>query len=126
MKFLLDVNVLLAAIWENHSQHATAFSWLKGKKLVLCPISELGFIRISTNPKAVNAPMAKARLALRLFASERGAEWIPDDLPAQRSNATKSEEVTDSYLADLAESHGFQLATLDARIRHSAVHLIAR
>ena len=49
MKFLLDVNVLLAGGWGHHLRHAEAFAWLEGKKIVLCPISELGFLRISSN-----------------------------------------------------------------------------
>ena len=42
MKHLLDVNVLLAGIWENHSRHAEVFAWLDGKNIVLCPLAELG------------------------------------------------------------------------------------
>ena len=60
MKHLLDVNVLLAAIWVNHSRHAEVFGWLVGKGLVVCPLGELGFLRISTNKRAINAPMVEA------------------------------------------------------------------
>ena len=49
MKYLLDVNVLLAPIWANHPQFVTADAWLKGKSVVVCPISESGFLRVSTN-----------------------------------------------------------------------------
>jgi predicted nucleic acid-binding protein len=48
MKHLLDVNVLLAAIWNTHPQHNRAFTWLAGKSIVLRPLTELGFLRIST------------------------------------------------------------------------------
>ena len=48
-RYLLDVNVLLAVIWADHPQHANAFSWVSGKSVLLCPLSELGFLRISTN-----------------------------------------------------------------------------
>jgi len=71
VKHLLDVNVLLAAIWSNHSLHGSAFSWLEGKTIVLCPLAELGFLRISTNKKAINAPMGKARELLEKFSRER-------------------------------------------------------
>ena len=30
VRHLLDVNVLLAAIWSSHPQHAKAFAWLVG------------------------------------------------------------------------------------------------
>ncbi len=124
MKHLLDVNVLLAAIWDNHPSHARAFDWLSGKDILLCPLCELGFLRVSTQRKAINAPMDKARLLLEKFCSERKAGWIPDDLAALDSSPKRSEEVTDSYLADLAAKHGAKLATLDQGISHPAAEVI--
>lgn len=125
MTWLLDVNVLLAAIWDNHPLHQRAFDGIKGKAIAVCPLTELGFIRISTNPKAtINAPMSKARELLQRFIDERNAHRIPDDLPALESRAAKSDEVTDSYLADLAARHDMKLATMDGRVRHSFVALI--
>jgi toxin-antitoxin system PIN domain toxin len=124
MRHLLDVNVLLAAIWDNHPQHARAFAWLSGKSILLCPLCELGFLRISTNNKAIHAPMAKARELLEKFSVERRAEWIPDDLNPLRSHPKKSEEVTDVYLADLAVKHGARLATFDQSITHTFVDVI--
>jgi toxin-antitoxin system PIN domain toxin len=123
-KHLLDINVLLAAMWVNHPQHAKAFAWLDGKSVVLCPLSELGFLRISTNRKAIGARMEQARRLLEAFAKDRKAERITDDLPALGSKATSSEEVTDLYLADLAAKHGARFGSFDQTIRHSAVDLI--
>jgi uncharacterized protein len=124
VKYLLDVNVLLAAIWQGHAQHQEAIAWLAGKSVILCPIAELGFLRISTNRRALNAPMEKARDLLERFASERNAQRIADDLPALQSHADKSEEVTDSYLAALAHKHGARLASFDTGIKHAAVEVI--
>ena len=124
MKYLLDINVLLAAIWANHPQHSAADAWLNGKSVVVCPISELGFLRISTNKKAIAAPMEATRKALETFLSETKATRIADDLPALESRAENSDEVTDEYLATLACRHGYKLATLDAGIKHAAVKLI--
>ena len=95
MKHLLDVNVLLASVWANHSRHKEAFAWLERKNIVLCPLTELGFLRISTNKKVIGAPMDKARELLETFAAERKAERISDDLPALESRPKRSEEVTD-------------------------------
>jgi predicted nucleic acid-binding protein len=125
MKHLLDVNVLLAGIWTSHPKHRTAFVWLKDKHLVLCPLSGLGFLRISSHRKAFNYPMEQARRGLADFCSERRVEWISDDLPALDSKAKTSEAVTDVYLADLAAKHGCKLGTLDASIVHRAAELIA-
>lgn len=125
MKYLLDVNVLLAAIWSDHSRHGEAFAWLEGKSIVLCPLAELGFLRISTNKKALNAPRDKARELLEKFASERKAERVWDDLPPLSSRPKTSEQVTDFYLADLAAKHGVKLATFDEQITHSARELVS-
>jgi len=121
---LLDVNVLLAAIWGNHPQHAKAFAWLSGKSVLLCPLSELGFLRISTNQRVINAPMEKARKLLDQFAKDRKAERIADDLAALESHPEKSEKVTDHYLADLAAKHGARLGTFDTSIAHASVDVI--
>jgi toxin-antitoxin system PIN domain toxin len=121
---LLDVNLLLAAIWANHPQHAKVFAWLSGKSVILCPLSELGFLRISTNTKVINAPMEKARELLGQFATDRKAVRIADDLAALDSHPAKSEQVTDHYLADLAALHGARLATLDQSVIHSSVDVI--
>jgi len=125
MKHLLDVNVLLASVWTTHPQHATATAWLPGKAVVVCPISELGFLRISTQKKAFNVTMADARTGLEKFLSERNATRIPDDLPALDSKPTTSEQVTDHYLADLAVKHGLKFATLDTGIKHAVVELVS-
>ena len=124
MKYLLDVNVLLASIWSSHPNHQKAFSWLEGKNIVLCPLAELGFLRISTNRKAINAPMEKTRKLLEEFASERNVERISDDLSPLDSSPTASEEVTDLYLADLAAKHDCRLVTMDKGISHGSVELI--
>jgi predicted nucleic acid-binding protein len=125
MTYLLDVNILLAAIWDNHPLHGRAFAGIKGKRLAVCPLAELGFIRISTHPKAtINAPMNKTRELLRRFIHERDVSRIADDLPALESKPLRSDEVTDSYLAELALRHNVKLATMDARIKHPAVVVI--
>lgn len=64
MIHLLDVSTLIALIWPSHVHHSQASAWRQDKKLALCPITELGFIRVSTSP-AFNAAMPDARQALR-------------------------------------------------------------
>ncbi len=124
MKHLLDVNVLLAGIVETHAHHQEAAAWLEGKSIVLCPLSELGFLRICSHPRAIGLSMDRARQALDNFCSVRKADRIPDDLPALDSRPRTSDQVTDHYLADLAAKHGFKLATLDGQLKHpSAEHV---
>ena len=124
MKHLLDVNVLLAAIWQQHPDFAKADAWLTGRQVATCALSELGFLRVSTHPKALKADMAASRQLLHAFLERHKAQLVPADLPALKSSARKSEELTDLYLADLAASKGMKFATFDTGIKHAAVEVI--
>lgn len=123
VKYLLDVNLLISGILTDHEDYAKASAWLDGKDLVVCPITEIGFIRITTGNK-IGSPMAKARESLANFLTVRKVGWIPDDLPSKKSHPLTSVQVTDQYLADLAASHGLKFATLDRKISHPAVEVI--
>lgn len=51
MTFLLDVNLLMALLWENHEHHQVARAWLHGvTDFATCPVSQLGFTRVSSHP----------------------------------------------------------------------------
>jgi predicted nucleic acid-binding protein len=126
MKYLLDVNLLLASICTSHPEHSRAAHWLAGKRLVVCPLSSLGFLRICSNRRAFNIPMEKARQGLAAFCADRAVEWIADDLKPLESKPLTSDEVTDSYLADLAGRHQLKLATMDEGIKHPAVELVSK
>jgi AbrB family looped-hinge helix DNA binding protein len=105
--------------------HAKVDAWVEGKELATCPLSQLGFLRISTNAKALNADMEMARFLLDAFLRKHGSQFVADDFAPLESSARKSEQVTDFYLADLAASKGMKLATFDKGIPHAAVELIA-
>jgi toxin-antitoxin system PIN domain toxin len=124
MTYLLDVNVLLAAIIQNHPNHAVTDAWLRNKRLAVCPLSELGFLRISTHPKAYNHRMSVARQALQDFMAHNQVQFIAADVPALKAAADKSGDLTDCYLGELAAQHNAKLATLDAGIKPAAVELI--
>jgi len=125
MKYLLDVNLLIAAILDSHTRHKCADQWLAGKSLVTCPISETGFLRIVTHPKIYGVAMPVAREALHDFIVRHAPLFLADDLNALKSSAQNSEQVTDFYLAELAEKHQMKLATLDTRISHRAVEIVS-
>jgi hypothetical protein len=126
MKHLLDVNLLLAGIVQTHSLHVQARNWLTDKQIVLCPLVELGFLRISTNKKsAIGLTMDRARDVLESFAAERKADRISDDLPVLESHPRTSNQVTDHYLANLAAKHGIRLATFDKQLSHPSAELVS-
>jgi predicted nucleic acid-binding protein len=52
-KSLLDLNVLIALSDPEHKHHQEARSWftLSGRgNWALCPLTEAGFLRVTTNP----------------------------------------------------------------------------
>ena len=106
MKYLLDVNALLAAILASHTRHQAANAWIANKSLATCPLTELGFIRISTSPKVYNVSMALTRRSLEAFKATHKADFIPDDIPALKSSARTSAEVTDCYWPNLLRARG--------------------
>lgn len=125
MIHLLDVSTLIALIWPSHVHHSQASTWRQDKKLALCPITELGFIRVSTSP-AFNAAMPDARQALADFIRDEKPVFIPADLRALDGlPAPNSGKTTDWYLANLAAKHGMKWATLDAGVKHPAAALVS-
>jgi predicted nucleic acid-binding protein len=124
MTYLLDVNVLIAAIWATHTEHPRADRWLIGKEVALCPICELGFLRISSHARGLGAPMANAERLLQDFWKNLSPAFIHDDFSATEINLRSSNETTDMYLAELARRHQMKLATFDQSIKHAAVELI--
>ena len=126
MTHLLDVNTLIALIWPSHVHHSKAKIWQVGKTLALCPIAELGFIRISTHPVGqFNSSMSDARQALQDFITQEKPKFIACDARALDGAASPSSgKTTDWYLANLAAAHNMKLATLDAGLKHRSAELI--
>jgi hypothetical protein len=124
---LLDVNVLLALAWPNHQFHAVAVERLEGSndRWATCALTQLGFIRLSSNPAAVGtaeSPGAAARL-LGEMVSEPLHVYL-EVLPPPVSKTfvplfdriLGSQQVTDAYLLRLAQAHGATLVTFDVRL----------
>ena len=125
MTYLLDVNMLIAAIWRDHQDQPRVEGWLRGKQTATCPISELGFLQISSGETfPFRAEPQLCRDALSEFLRKHRCRFIPDDFSPQRIAARSSREFTDLYLAELAEQHRMKLATLDTRIFHRAVEVV--
>lgn len=124
MNYLLDVSVLVALLWPRHVHHKIANDWIAGKKLTLCPLVELGFLRVSTSP-AFNATMTDARKALADFYRDSKPGFIAADIHALAGEiAPSSSKTTDWYLANLAVAHKLKWATLDNGAKHPAAELV--
>jgi predicted nucleic acid-binding protein len=121
MKYLLDVNALVALGFANHEFHQRVASWLRAQSsptLLTCPITELGFIRVLAQAPDYNLTIAQARtLLLRMKAAPMFAFAADDhdvsDLPAW---VKAPKQITDGHLAELAKANAAVLATLDGRI----------
>ncbi|HEY6184340.1 MAG TPA: TA system VapC family ribonuclease toxin [Terriglobales bacterium] len=124
---LLDVNMLLALAWPGHEFHIAAQTWFaqKGSRAwATCPITQAGFVRISSNPafsaRAVSVPEALKVLEIALK-HPRHHFW-PDDISFPQAtqefanNMVGPKQATDAYLLGLAERHHGVLATLDSRL----------
>jgi toxin-antitoxin system PIN domain toxin len=124
--YLLDVNVLIALAWPNHVHHGEALRWFEtktAKGFRTCPMTQAGFVRISSNASFVpNPPGPLAAMALLMRITELpGHGFWPDDLPLSEAFGpapllVTHRHVTDGYLLALAAAHGGVLATLDRGI----------
>jgi len=132
---LLDVNVLLALSWPTHQHHDSAFRWFRANAHLgwaTCPITEAGFVRISSNARitqfAVSVPDAMA--AFEVLTRHPQHIFWPDSIPVAkamlRTAITGHHQITDAYLAALAAERGGVLATFDGAlpVLDPAVHLI--
>lgn len=123
MKYLLDVNVLVAWGWADHVEHDRVVRWIgtrkkkDGEVLLTSAIPQLGFVRVSVQRTGGQvSPAAAGRVLSGMLLSLGAAhEFIPDgqdsfDWPAWCQSASRT---TDAHLRALAKAHGAELATLD-------------
>jgi predicted nucleic acid-binding protein len=126
MKYLLDVNALVALGFLQHEFHGRVSNWVrklsqKGvPELATCSITELGFVRVLVQAPQYGFNVAHARdllLQLKSGTVLKFAFVIDDQdvshLPAWVKSARQT---TDGHLAQLARANGAVLATLDSGI----------
>jgi toxin-antitoxin system PIN domain toxin len=121
--YLLDVNVLIALAWSSHVHHELAQTWFEERRSAgfgTCPLTEIGFLRISANPKFTRkAVLPTEALALleRIRSMPEHEFWVADlsatAALAHGENIMGHRQITDAYLLALARKRGGVLATLD-------------
>ena len=123
--YLLDVNVLLALAWPNHIHHREALQWFQEKGaggFRTCPLTQTGFVRISSNPAFTPEAVrpSEALELLRRICALPGHEFWPDEVSLLEAQAAPRlaghRQVTDAYLLTLAAFHEGILATLDRSV----------
>jgi toxin-antitoxin system PIN domain toxin len=128
--FLLDVNVLIALVDENHDHHELVTDWFIANQQdgwATCPIVENGFVRIVGHPNYPDGPQSTeaARALLAKLCQAPGHQFWPDSLSIREKQKSgtlpASKHLTDHYLLMLAVANKSQLATLDQRIAPQAI-----
>ena len=121
---LLDVNVLIALAWPNHVAHDESRRWFTEQAALgwaTTPVTETGFVRVSSNRRAL--PTATTpKLAQQLLAALRlqpGHQFWADDVPLVTGDhldlglVTGHRQITDAHLLALCATHGGRLVTFD-------------
>ncbi len=126
MKYLLDVNVLVAWGWSDHVEHERTVTWIaaarkrKATILLTSAIPELGFVRISVQRTAGRVTVKEASETLAGMLASLGARhvFLADDRPACGFPdwCHQASRTTDAHFLQLAGAYGAKLATLDTGI----------
>jgi uncharacterized protein len=125
--YLLDTNVVIALAWPNHVHHHEAQEWFaqKGSRgFRTCPLTQTGFVRISSNPAFTSQAVTPgdALALLERVTRLAGHDFWPDDIPLHTAIAGRPvlighRQISDAYLLALATKHGGVLATFDRGLR---------
>lgn len=122
MRYLFDVNVLIALLDERHPAHNLCMAWYGTQQggTALCPLVENGAARIMASTAYAQDQLAlrPGRLLLQIARMKQSAD---DMARFDHSKIHGPRPLTDVYLLGLAVSHGEGLVTLDRNIPLAAV-----
>jgi uncharacterized protein len=112
---LLDANVLIALVVDNHVHHGHAEAWFTASRAAFatCPITQGSLMRLLIRE---GQTAESARTVLQEVTSSPRHEFWSDnasyhDIPVV--GIIGHRQVTDAYLAHLARSYSARLATFD-------------
>jgi uncharacterized protein len=126
---LLDANVLIALLVDDHVHHVAAENWfteLSGN-FATCPVTQGSLLRLLIRE---GQPAAMARAVLSGTTANPRHEFWPDDVPytdVPVQGLIGHRQVTDAYLAQLARARAARLATFDramAKLHSDVVELV--
>src|ERR1035437_8086242 len=131
MRYLLDVNALIAFGHTGHQFHRRVATWAASLGQTGIPefgtssITELGFVRVLSQTSVYNIDVEQARALLTNLKRFKGLNFafIADDHDVSHLPAwvKTSKQTTDGHLAQLAKANGAILATLDEDIPGSFI-----
>jgi toxin-antitoxin system PIN domain toxin len=119
---LLDVNALVALAWDAHVHHAATRTWFAASAAAgwsTCPMTESGFVRVSSNRKVLASAISveQARAVLRALRRHEGHRFLSDDVSLADTEIPRlvgHRQVTDAHLLALARRNDTRLLTFDA------------
>ncbi|MEE9395843.1 MAG: TA system VapC family ribonuclease toxin [Methylococcales bacterium] len=124
---LLDLNVLIALAWPSHIHHLPAHQWFAQEQKngwATCPITQSGFVRLSSNPKVLPEAVSPnealqlldqiTRLSNHLFWQD--SITLSEAIIFQQANIIGYRQVTDAYLLSLALHNKGHLTSFDKGI----------
>jgi toxin-antitoxin system PIN domain toxin len=121
---LLDVNALVALAWDSHVHHARMRAWFAENSAsgwATCPLTESGFVRVSSNPRALPVAIGidAARAVLQALRARDAHRFLTDDVSLGDGDfpkVTGYRQVTDAHLLTLARRRGVRLVSFDAGV----------
>ena len=125
---LLDVNLLIAGVVENHADNRRAGNFLATlDRFHTTPTTQGGFLRFLTRPwkneqrqeQPPRMTIAEAFAALCDVTHSRQHSFLPDDEPftgVSLRSMSGHRQWTDAYLLRVARKHGLRLATLERKM----------
>ena len=129
VKYLADVNVLIALMDEDHIHRKIVAKWFDASaeaEFGVCAFTETGFLRVTTNPKAGSHSIEEALDALASLNNHAGyrlwpmAEGWAALVEPFRERVFGHQQITDAYLLGLAVKEDGVLVTLDKGILYMA------
>jgi uncharacterized protein len=130
VRFLLDVNVLVALAFPTHASHRAAHEWFRqepDRLWATCPLTQAGFLRVAGRALGASQRAVRDALAgLEEDCKNHSHEFWPVDVDLRdltdslRARLTGHNQITDLQLLLLAHRHRGQLATFDTGLRELA------
>jgi toxin-antitoxin system PIN domain toxin len=126
---LLDANVLIALLVDDHVHHVAAENWFVSRSgnFATCPITQGSLMRLLIRE---GQSAATAQAVLSGATADTRHEFWPDDVEyagVPMQGIIGHRQVTDAYLAQLARARGARLATFDqamAKLHNDVVDLV--
>jgi hypothetical protein len=122
---LFDVNALVALAWDSHVHHAATRKWFAANGVdgwATCPLTESGFVRVSSNPMVLPSAIGveEARRVLALLRAIGSHRFLVDDVSMTDDDVPSlvgHRQVSDAQLLTVARRNGMRVITFDSGVR---------